>query len=110
VLRRSAGYGAFVVGEPPPGMPWKIGPILDRAAQLNCPLLGLFGFEDTHPSPDQVEELAEALRANDKIFEFTIFPDAGHAFLAIDRPAYRPKAAVEAWALIEDFLARQLTP
>jgi carboxymethylenebutenolidase len=101
-------YGAFLVGEPPPGMPWKIGPIVDRAATLSCPLLGLFGIEDTHPSPDQVEELAEALRENHKLFEFHLFEDAGHAFFAVDRPAYRQKAAVEGWEMIEDFLARKL--
>jgi carboxymethylenebutenolidase len=102
-------YGAFLVGDPPPGMPWKIGPIVNRAAQLNCPLLGLFGFEDTRPSPDDVEVLAEALREHKKIFEFTIFPDAGHAFFSVDRPAYRQKAAVEGWELITDFLSRQLS-
>jgi carboxymethylenebutenolidase len=101
-------YGAFVVGEPPAGMPWKIGPIVDRAATLNCPLLGLFGVEDSHPSPADVEVLAEALRVNHKDFEFHTFENAGHAFFAVDRPAYRQQAAVEGWALIEDFLGRQL--
>jgi carboxymethylenebutenolidase len=101
-------YGAFVVGEPPAGMQWKVGPIVDRAATLSCPLLGLFGIEDTHPSPDQVEELAEALREHHKLFEFHLLPDAGHAFFAVDRPAYRQKAAVDGWELIEDFLSRKL--
>jgi carboxymethylenebutenolidase len=86
----------------------RVGPIIDRSATLNCPLLGLFGIEDTHPSPDEVEELAEALRENHKLFEFHIFKDAGHAFFAVDRPAYRPKAAAEGWEIIEDFLSRKL--
>jgi carboxymethylenebutenolidase len=102
-------YGAFVVEDPPAGMPWKVGPILERAATLSCPLLGLFGFEDAHPSPDHVEILAEALRENKKIFEFHIFPDTGHGFFAVDRPAYRQKAAVEGWEKIADFLSRNLT-
>jgi len=102
-------YGAFVVGEPPPGMPWRVGPILDRAATLSCPLLGLFGREDSHPSPEEVEELAQALRHNHKTFEFRVFDDAGHAFFAVDRPAYRQQAAVEGWKLIEDFLSRRLS-
>src|SRR5690242_20598843 len=38
-------YGAFVVGSPPAGMPLTVGPLVDRAAQLSCPLLGLFGAE-----------------------------------------------------------------
>ncbi len=102
-------YGAFVVAAPPPGMPWKVGPIAERAATLNCPLLGLFGIEDKNPSPDEVEELAEALREAGKQFEFHLFPDAGHAFFAPDRPSYRPQAAVEGWARIEDFLDRKLS-
>jgi carboxymethylenebutenolidase len=102
-------YGAFVVAAAPPGMPWKVGPIAERAATLNCPLLGLFGIEDKNPSPDEVEELAEALREAGKQFEFHLFPDAGHAFFAPDRPSYRPQAAVEGWAKIEDFLDRKLS-
>jgi len=102
-------YGAFVVGEPPEGMSWKVGPIVDRAATLNCPLLGLFGVEDTHPSPEDVEVLAQALKANGKEYEFHSFENAGHAFFAVDRPAYRPQAAVEGWEIIGDFLARNLS-
>jgi carboxymethylenebutenolidase len=101
-------YGAFVVASPPPSVPWKVGPILDRAATLNCALLGLFGAEDKNPLPTEVEELAAALTAHGKDFEFHSFDDAGHAFFAVDRPSYRPKAAVEGWALIEDFLAKRL--
>jgi carboxymethylenebutenolidase len=54
-------YGAFIVGSPPEGMPLKVGPLVDRAPQLSCPLLGLFGAEDQYPSPAQVAELEEAL-------------------------------------------------
>ena len=39
-------YGAFVVGDPPAGMPLKVGPIVDKTPDLSCPLLGLFGAED----------------------------------------------------------------
>ncbi len=101
-------YGAFVVGDPPEGMPWKIGPIVDRAPQLSCPLLGLFGEEDSHPSPADVDDLAEALKANDKEYDFHTFPDAGHSFFAVDRPAYRQLAATEGWDLIGDFFGRLL--
>src|SRR5215813_8270804 len=45
-------YGGFVVGTPPEGHPlqgWE--PIVNRAPQLSCPLLGLFGSEDVQPGP-----------------------------------------------------------
>gem|GEM_PF-575537 len=44
-------YGAFVVNDPPPAMPKQLRPILHLAPQLSCPLLGLFGADDQHPSP-----------------------------------------------------------
>ena len=50
-------YGAFVVGDPPEGSPLKVGPLVDRAPQLSCPLLGLFGAEDKYPTPQDVAEL-----------------------------------------------------
>jgi len=33
---------------------------------------------------------------------------AGHAFLQVDRPSYRPEAAVDAWQRIWDFFGRYL--
>ena len=102
-------YGAFVVRRPPEGLSWNVGPIGDRAATLNCPLLGLFGVEDSNPTPAEVEELAQALKMNDKEYEFHSFENAGHAFFSTDRPAYRQQAAVEGWEIIDAFLARILS-
>jgi Dienelactone hydrolase family len=31
-------------------------------------------------------------------------PGAGHAFFSVDRPAFRPEAAVDGWTKIFDFL------
>jgi len=101
-------YGAFVVGTPPEGFPLKVRPLVDRAPKLSCPLLGLFGAEDSYPSPAHVEELAEALRASGKDHEFHVFDGAGHGFFAVDRPSYRPQAATEGWAAVEAFFARTL--
>jgi carboxymethylenebutenolidase len=101
-------YGAFVVGPPPQGSPLRVGPIIQLAPDLRCPLLGLFGARDTHPSPDEVAELAQALRAAGKDHEFHTFDDAGHGFFATDRPSYSPQAAGEGWRLVEHFFARHL--
>ncbi|WP_426565733.1 dienelactone hydrolase family protein [Angustibacter sp. McL0619] len=102
-------YGAFVVGTPPETFPLRVTPLLDRTSQLSCPLLGLFGREDSYPSPEQVEELAQALRDNGKEHEFHVFDDAGHAFFAVDRPGYRQAAATQGWRLIADFFDRHLS-
>src|ERR1700730_5130035 len=101
-------YGAFVVGTPPEGMPLKVGPIVDLAKDLSCPLLGLFGADDRHPSPDEVAELEKALAAAGKVFEFHSYEGAGHAFFAVNRPAYRPEAAKDGWQKIWDFYGRYL--
>ncbi|MGH7608956.1 MAG: dienelactone hydrolase family protein, partial [Candidatus Dormibacteria bacterium] len=101
-------YGAFVVGTPPEGMPLKITPLTDRVGDLGCPLLGLFGAEDQHPSPVEVAELDGLLRAAGKQFEFHTYQGAGHGFFASDRPSYRPEAATQGWERIWDFFGRHL--
>ena len=101
-------YGAFVVGEVPEGMPLKVGPIVDKTPNLSCPLLGLFGEEDAYPSPAQVAELEQALQANGKTYEFYSYPNAGHAFFAVNRPSYRVEAANDGWERIFTFYAKYL--
>ncbi|HWG74962.1 MAG TPA: dienelactone hydrolase family protein [Acidimicrobiales bacterium] len=99
-------YGAFIVGTPPEGMPLKVGPIVGLTPELSCPLLGLFGADDSHPSPDQTAELEAELKTHGKTFEFHTYPGAGHGFFAVDRPSYRPEAAVEGWARIWEWFGR----
>jgi carboxymethylenebutenolidase len=101
-------YGAFIVGDPPAGMPWKIGPIVDKTPDLSCPLLGLFGADDQYPSPEHVAELEAALKAVGKTYEFHSYEGAGHAFFSVNRPAYRPEAAVDGWARILAFYEKYL--
>ncbi len=101
-------YGAFVVGDPPAGSPLKVTPVIGLAGQLSCPLLGLFGNDDSYPSPAQMAELGAELDRLGKEYEFYFFEGAGHAFFAVERPAYRPEAAVEGWAHIFAFLAKNL--
>lgn len=101
-------YGAFVVGAPPPGAATIRGPVIDRAPGLRCPLLGLFGAEDTRPSPDQVREQDEELTRLGKAHDFHVYPGAGHGFFATDRPSYRVEAATDGWRRIWDFFGRHL--
>jgi carboxymethylenebutenolidase len=96
-------YGAFVVGTPPEGFPLKVTGLEDQLPRLSAPLLGLFGNEDQHPSPEQVDTLEEILKADGKPYEFHRYDDAGHAFFSVDRPAYRVAAANDGWERIETF-------
>jgi carboxymethylenebutenolidase len=102
-------YGAFVVGNPPDGFPLAVKPLVDIADKLSCPLLGLFGADDRYPSPDQTAELEKVLTEHGKTFDFHTYEGAGHAFFSVDRPAYRPEAAVDGWKRIFAFYDRYLT-
>jgi carboxymethylenebutenolidase len=101
-------YGAFVVNEPPSGMPASMKPILGLAPQLSCPLLGLFGADDKFPAPEETAKLSAELDRLGKEHEFHTYEGAGHAFFSVDRPAYRPEAAVDGWGKIFDFFGRTL--
>ena len=102
-------YGAFIVNEPPSGMPASMKPILGLAPQLSCPMLGLFGAEDTFPGPEETAVLSAELDKHGKAHEFHTYDGAGHAFFAVDRPAYRVEAAVDGWQKIFDFFGRTLS-
>lgn len=101
-------YGAFVVGTPPENFPLQVSPLTDRLPELRAPLLGLFGNDDSYPTPEHVDELETILKKHSKTYEFHRYDDAGHAFFAVDRPSYRVAAATDGWQRIEAFLAHHL--
>jgi carboxymethylenebutenolidase len=78
------------------------------APDLRCPLLGLFGEEDRSPSPDDVAAMAKALDEAGKDYEFHTYEGAGHAFISVDRPAYRLEAAKDGWKRIWAFFGEHL--
>jgi carboxymethylenebutenolidase len=102
-------YGAFVVNAPPKELGMKTRPILDLAGRLSCPLLGLFGAEDQHPSPGETAELERVLAEQGKTFEFHTYENTGHAFFATDRPGFRVDAANAGWGKIWEFFGRYLS-
>ena len=101
-------YGAFVVNHPPEGFPVKMEPLLGKAPNLSCPLLGLFGEDDKNPSPEETAALSEELTRLGKPHEFHTYPGAGHGFFASDRPSYRPEAAQDGWQKIFTFFGEHL--
>jgi carboxymethylenebutenolidase len=103
-------YGAYVVGAPPEDHPLHAAMrgFEDRLPKLGCPLLGLFGNEDSHPSPDEVAVLDRLLTEHGKEHEFHGYDGAGHGFFGADRPSYRVDAAVDGYRRIGEFFARHL--
>lgn len=81
---------------------------LDYTKDLSCPILGLFGEDDSSPSPDQVAIHENELKQYGKTYEFHMYKDAGHGFFYHHRPNYRQVQAVDGWNKIFEFLGKNL--
>jgi len=81
---------------------------IDLTANLACPLLGLFGNDDSSPSPAQVDLHEQALLAAGKAYTFHRYDGAGHGFFYYHRPNYRVQQAVDGWDKIWAFLGKHL--
>jgi carboxymethylenebutenolidase len=71
---------------------------LELAANLKCPLLGLYGGADESIRPEDVQEAASRARKAGQNVAIHIFPGAPHGFFADYRATYHPEAAKPAWA------------
>ncbi|MCB0113797.1 MAG: dienelactone hydrolase family protein [Caldilineaceae bacterium] len=81
---------------------------IDYTAQLQAPLLGLFGDQDRSPTPEQVAIHEAELKKHGKNYEFHMYADAGHGFFYYDRPNYRQAQTVDGWQKIWAFLGKHL--
>jgi carboxymethylenebutenolidase len=82
---------------------------IDYTKNLPCPILGIFGNEDGHPSPEQVNQHEAELKKHGKQYEFHRYDRAGHGFFYYHRPAYRQEQAVDGWEKIFAFLEKNLS-
>lgn len=81
---------------------------LDLAAEVACPVLGLYGEADTGIPVADVRKMEAALKGASKPAEFVVYPGAPHAFFADYRPSYRPEPAKDAWQRALAWFARYL--
>ncbi len=91
-----AWYGRLV------GQPSELTPRhpVDIAAQLQAPVLGLYGGRDQGIPLDTVERMKAGLAtgpAAARASQFVVYPEAGHAFHADYRPSYVKEAAEDGW-------------
>ena len=70
---------------------------VDVAIDLNAPVLGLYGGEDTSIHVDTIETMRHALRAANAKAEIVVYPEAGHAFNADYRASYHEESAKDGW-------------
>ena len=70
---------------------------VDIADKLKCPLLCLYGGQDTSIKVPDVEEAVAKAKAAGKTVELKVYPDAPHGFHADYRPSYREGDAKDGW-------------
>ncbi|HSV53769.1 MAG TPA: dienelactone hydrolase family protein [Burkholderiaceae bacterium] len=73
---------------------------IDIAANLNGPVLGLYGAADAGIPLDTVDKMKAALAAGNaaaKASQFVVYPDAPHAFHADYRPSFRQGPAEDGY-------------
>ena len=81
---------------------------VDYAENLSCPLIGIFGNDDKHPSPEEVDALEQRLIQLGKEYEFHRYDGAGHAFWCYDRDPYRIEQAMDSFNKVLSFFDRNL--
>jgi carboxymethylenebutenolidase len=82
---------------------------IEYTADLAAPLLGLFGNDDSHPTPGQVDLHEDKLKGHGKTYQFHRYDGAGHGFFYYHTPMYRPEAAMDGWAKVFSFFGRHLS-
>jgi len=78
---------------------------LDVAADIKCPLLGLYGGQDAGIPVASVQEAEARAKAAHKTVEIVIYPDAPHGFHADYRPSFRATEAADAWKRMQAWFA-----
>ncbi len=101
-------YGGGVVAKPEElNERQPVAPI-DFTKDMKPPILALFGIEDTRPSPADAAITEAALKQHGKTHEIVIYPNAGHAFFAVDRQQYRVQAALDGWKKVFEWFGKYL--
>ena len=93
-LKAAVAFYGPVAGNTSPIQPKTV---LDIAATIKCPLLGLYGGKDTSISPDDVKKAQAEAKAAGKTVDIIIYPDSPHGFHADYRPSYHQADAEDAW-------------
>ena len=102
-------WGGGVIAAPEELSPARPVAVIDYTADLEAPLLGLFGNDDRYPAPAQVDQHEAELKRHGKDYEFHRYDGASHGFFYYHTPMYRPEAAMDGWAKVFDFFGRRLS-
>lgn len=84
-------------------------PPIRLAADIACPVLGIFGNEDQSPSPSDVDDYERALQDAGVTHTFLRYDGAGHGFQDFHNPErFREKQCEDAWRKAVAFLDEHL--
>jgi carboxymethylenebutenolidase len=97
-LKAGAAWYGRLVGEPSANTPKH--PV-NIAADINAPVLGLYGGKDQGIPLDTVEQMRTALKAAKVDAQIVVYPDSPHAFFADYRPSYKEDDAKDAWQKLQ---------
>ena len=81
---------------------------IDIAANLNAPVLGLYGGQDQGIPLDDVDAMRDAIKSAGKPGEIVVYPDAPHAFHADYRPSFRKAEAEDGWKRLLEWFSKNV--
>jgi carboxymethylenebutenolidase len=84
-------------------------PLLEEAADLRAPWLGLYGDLDQGIPVEEVEQLRAAAASSGQPTELVRYPEATHGFNCDRRDAYHPASAADAWQRTLHWFDRHLS-
>jgi carboxymethylenebutenolidase len=97
-LKAGVAWYGRLVGDPTPNMPKH--PV-NIAADLNAPVLGLYGGKDQGIPLETVEQMRTALKSAKVDAQIIVYPDSPHAFFADYRPSYKEDDARDGWQKLQ---------
>ena len=101
-------WGGGVIASPDQLTPKRPVAPIDLTADLNAPLIGLFGNDDRSPNPDQVNQHEQVLQQLGKTYVFHRYDGAGHGFFYYHSPSYRQEQAMDGWNKVAEFFTQHL--
>ena len=101
-------YGGGVVAKPEDLSSRQPKAPIDFTKDMQCPILCIFGVEDTRPSPADAAATEAALKQHGKAHEIKVYENAGHAFFSADRQQYRVQAALDGWKKVFEWFGKHL--
>jgi carboxymethylenebutenolidase len=97
-LKAGVAWYGRLVGDPTPNNPKH--PV-NIAADINAPVLGLYGGKDQGIPLETVEQMRTALKSAKVDAQIIVYPDSPHAFFADYRPSYKEGDAKDAWQKLQ---------